>query len=65
LPGLILEVSYNGTTVLCSKVVMNPKEKIDIEAPNRGKLVSKTEYTDIVFKKMREFRENRMGRRTR
>lgn len=65
LPGLILEVSYNGTTVLCSKVVLNPKEKNEIEAPNRGKLVSKTEYTDIIFKKMREFRENRMGRRTR
>ncbi|TWO33499.1 GLPGLI family protein [Seonamhaeicola sediminis] len=62
LPGLILEVNYNGTTMLCSKVVLNPKEKITIDIPNKGKRVSKNEYTDIIFKKMREFRENRMGR---
>ncbi|WP_248724169.1 GLPGLI family protein [Seonamhaeicola sp. ML3] len=65
LPGLILEVSYNGTTVLCSKVVINPKEKNKIEIPEKGKYVSKNEYVDIIFKKMREFRENRIGRSTR
>ncbi|WP_299547073.1 GLPGLI family protein [Seonamhaeicola sp.] len=65
LPGLILEVSYNGTTVLCSKVVINPKEKIEIKAPDKGKLVSKQEYSQIIFGKMREFRANRLGRRTR
>ncbi|RED50388.1 GLPGLI family protein [Seonamhaeicola aphaedonensis] len=65
LPGLILEVNYNGTTMLCTKVILNPKEKNDIDIPNKGKRVNKNEYTDIIFKKMREFRENRMGRRVR
>jgi len=37
LPGLILEVSAGNTTILCSKIVMNPQEKIKIEAPNKGK----------------------------
>jgi len=37
LPGLILEVSVGNTTMLCSKIVMNPDEKSKIEAPEKGK----------------------------
>lgn len=63
LPGLILEVSVNNTTLLCSKIVMNPDDKIKIEAPSKGKLVTKKEYKDIVNVKMQEMRDNRGGRR--
>lgn len=62
LPGLILEVSVKNTTLLCSKIIMNPEEKTKIEAPNKGKEVTKKEYSDIVIKKMQEMRDNR-GRR--
>ena len=62
LPGLILEVSADNTTMLCSKLVLNPDEIIKIEAPNKGKEVSKIEYQDIITKKMKEFRNNRMRR---
>ena len=62
LPGLILEVSADNTTMLCSKLVLNPGEIIEIEAPSKGKEVSKIEYQDIITKKMKEFRNNRMGR---
>ena len=62
LPGLILEVSADNTTMLCSKLVLNPGEIIEIEAPSKGKEVSKIEYQDIITKKMKEFRKNRMGR---
>ena len=31
LPGLILELSAGQTTMLCTKVVINPIEKIEIE----------------------------------
>ncbi|WP_282134106.1 GLPGLI family protein [Seonamhaeicola maritimus] len=65
LPGLILEVSANNTTILCSKVIINPKEQIEIEAPDKGKRVLKDEYSQIITQKMTEFRDNRMGRRTR
>lgn len=57
LPGLILEVSDGKTTVLCSKVVLNPKEKAEIKAPTKGKKVTQAEYDDIVVKKMKEMQE--------
>lgn len=63
LPGLILEVSAGDTTMLCSKIVLNPDEKIEIEAPKKGTIVTKSEYQDIIQKKMAEFRNNRMRRR--
>ncbi|MBT8267919.1 MAG: GLPGLI family protein [Bacteroidia bacterium] len=63
LPGLILEISAGDTTILCSKIVMNPDEKIEIEAPDKGKVVTKSEYQKIITEKMREFRDNRVGRR--
>lgn len=68
LPGLILEVSSGRTTILCSKIVMNPDEKEEIKAPSKGKEVTKKEYNDIVKKKVAEMREmyggrNRGGRR--
>jgi len=63
LPGLIFELNIGTTTILCSKLVMNPQEKIKIEASNRGQEVTKAEYKEIIFKKMKEFRDNRVGRR--
>jgi len=62
LPGLILEVSADNTTMLCSKLVINPDEVIEIEAPSKGKEVSKIEYRDIITEKMKEFRNNRRRR---
>lgn len=58
LPGLILEISDDMTSILCSKLVMNPKEKIAIKAPGKGKKVTQTEYDDIARKKIKEMREN-------
>ena len=62
LPGLILEVSADNTTMLCSKLVLNPDEVIEIVAPSKGKEVSKNEYQVIITEKMKEFRNNRMRR---
>ena len=63
LPGLILEVSANNTTLLCSKIVLNPKETVEIEASDKGKVVTKKEYQKIIGEKMKEFRDNRGRRR--
>ena len=63
LPGLILEVSAGDTTMLCSKLVLNPETKLVIEAPNKGKETTKNEYQQTLITKMKEFRDNRMGRR--
>ena len=37
LPGLILELNTGNTTMLCTKVVLNPKEEIVIEVPEKEK----------------------------
>lgn len=63
LPGLILEVSAGNTTMLCSKIVMNPEEKEEIEAPKKGEEITKKAYQETIMEKMIEFRNNRMGRR--
>lgn len=64
LPGLILEVSAEDTTMLCSKIVMNPDEIVTIEAPTKGKEITKDDYQATVQTKMLEMRNNRGRRRT-
>ncbi|NHN27631.1 GLPGLI family protein [Flavobacterium jejuense] len=63
LPGLILEVNDGTTVLLCSKIVLNSKEKVDIKTPTKGKKVTQKEYDDIVKKKMEEMREMYGGQR--
>ena len=58
LPGLILELNVYRTTILCSKIVMNPKEAEEIKAPKKGKEVTRAEYNKIIKDKMDEMREN-------
>lgn len=62
LPGLIIEVSAGNTTMLCSKIIMNPESKDKIEAPDKGKEITKNAYQETLIEKMKEFRANRMGR---
>ena len=62
LPGLILEVNDGKTIILCSKVVLNPKEKTEIKASTKGKVISQKEYDEAVVKKMEEWREMNQGR---
>lgn len=62
LPGLILEVTDGKTTILCSKIVLNPKDKAEIKMPVNGKEVSQKEYDEIVIKKMEEVREQFQSR---
>lgn len=57
LPGLILEVADDKTVLLCSKIVINPKEKKEIKAPNKGEKVTQAEFADIMMKKMQEMQE--------
>jgi len=62
LPGLILEVSAGNTTMLCSKIVLNPSEKVAIKIPEKGKEITKNDYQQTIKRKMAEMRDNR-GRR--
>lgn len=62
LPGLILEINADRTTILCTKIVLNPTTKETIEKPKKGSVVTQAEYTEIVTKKMQEMREMYGGR---
>ncbi|MFG6686641.1 GLPGLI family protein [Mariniflexile sp. HNIBRBA6329] len=61
LPGLILELNADRTTILCSKIILNPEEKDVIKVPSKGKEVTKKEYEEIVKKKTEEMRQNFRG----
>jgi GLPGLI family protein len=63
LPGLILEVNDGKTVMLCSKVVLNSKEKVVIKPASNGKVVSQKEYDDTVVKKMEEMQSMNQGGR--
>ena len=56
-----MEVNDGKTIILCSKVVLNPKEKAEIKPVTKGKAVSQKEYDETVIKKMEEFREMNQG----
>lgn len=59
LPGLILEVSAGNLQIVCNKITINPKDKMDVKVPTKGKKVSQEEYNKIRMEKMEEMRENR------
>jgi GLPGLI family protein len=63
LPGLILEVNDGFETVICNKIVLNPKDEVDISEPKKGKVVKQAEFDEIMEKKMKEMREQRNSKR--
>tara|TARA_B100000809_G_C15123662_1_gene525284 strand:+ start:1615 stop:2505 length:891 start_codon:yes stop_codon:yes gene_type:complete len=62
LPGLILEVTADKTVMLCTKIVMNPQEKEAIVKPEKGEVVTRVEYNQIMKDKIAEMREMYGGR---
>lgn len=62
LPGLILEANDGRTTLLCSKIVLNPKEQPKISKPKTGQKVTQKEFEDIRRKKMQEIEKMGSGR---
>ena len=62
LPGLILEVNDGKTTILCSKVVMNAKEKVEIKPSTSGDVITQEKYDEVVLKKMEELKEMNGGK---
>ena len=62
LPGLILEINDGQQTIICSKIVLNPEEKIEIIEPSKGKEVTQKEFEEISMKKLEEMQERQGGR---
>ncbi|MCK7590376.1 GLPGLI family protein [Subsaxibacter sp. CAU 1640] len=64
LPGLILEINDGELTLVCTKIILNPDEKIEIIEPKKGKEVTQKEFEDTLEKKNKEMMENfNSGRR--
>lgn len=65
LPGLILELQDGNLKFLCTKIVLNPEEKVVITKPTKGKKVGQKEFKAIVDKKNEEMMENFKSRKRR
>ena len=52
-----MEVNDGMETVICSKIVLNPKSKVAISEPKKGKEVTQEKYDAIMEKKMKEMEE--------
>ncbi len=65
LPGLILEVSDGTTTMMCSKVVLNPEKPVEFKEPTKGQKVTQKKYDDMMEKKMKEMNERMRDNRER
>ncbi|NDE28652.1 MAG: GLPGLI family protein [Flavobacteriia bacterium] len=63
LPGLILEVSADNTTMLCYEILINPKQRETIEPPQKGLVITKSDYRATMVEKMTEMRNSYGGRR--
>mgnify|MGYP000644803480 CR=1 FL=1 len=50
-------------SVILLAPVISKEDKVAIEAPEKGKEITKKDYTLTVREKMVEMRSNRMGRR--
>lgn len=62
LPGLIMEVKDGNTTMLCTKVILNPADGVSIEKPDSGEEVTQQEFEEITEKKIQEMRKMYRGR---
>jgi GLPGLI family protein len=54
LPGLILEVNDGNETIMCSEIVLNPKEVKEIKEPIKGKIVTRKKFDEISLEKTKE-----------
>ncbi|QRM89188.1 GLPGLI family protein [Lacinutrix sp. WUR7] len=63
LPGLILEINDGTLTLICSKIIMNPKESLEIKEPKKGKVVSQEKFDAIMKKKNKEMMDRMQSRK--
>lgn len=61
LPGLILEANVDKTVILCSKIILNPKEKVSIKKPKTGKKVTKEEYESLMKNQFEQMKDGNGG----
>ncbi|WBX71709.1 GLPGLI family protein [Tenacibaculum retecalamus] len=63
LPGLILEIQDGKQTIVCTEIVMNPSDKINIKEPSKGKKVTQEKFDKIMDKHSKEIMERFKSKR--
>lgn len=63
LPGLILEIQDGKQTIVCTEIVMNPSDKINIKEPSKGKKVTQEKFDKIMDKHSKEMMERFKSKR--
>ena len=61
LPGLIMEIKDGTRGMMCTQVVLNPKEKVEIAEPTKGKALTESEYEAVMEEKMAEMEKMNAG----
>ena len=62
LPGLILEVSFDRTSIICTKIIMNSSKNQRIQKFKKGQVVTIKEYNNITEKKLEDIKTKKSGR---
>ncbi|KAB1157357.1 GLPGLI family protein [Tenacibaculum aiptasiae] len=63
LPGLILEIQDGKLTIVCTEIVMNSSEKIDIKEPTKGKKVTQEKFDKIIDEHSKDMMERFKSKR--
>ncbi len=61
LPGLILEVKNGNQVIICTKIVLNPEEGVEIEQPRKGKVIDSESFKALSEEKMKEMMKRYSG----
>ena len=59
---MILEVNDGKKIIVCTEIILNPEEKITIQEPEKGKVVSQKKFNKIRKEKTDEMMEKMKGR---
>lgn len=57
LPGLILEVNDGESVILCSKIILNSRDVVEIKQPKKGVKISREKFIEVEKEKMQEIKE--------
>ncbi len=57
LPGLIVELNIGGIVYTAKKIVLKKKQKIEINPPKKGKIISEKEFTEMTKKGFQKYKQ--------
>ena len=61
LPGLIMEINEGKSKIICSKIVLNSEDVVEIKEPSKGKVVTEEEFEKLMRDKMIEMEKMNSG----